>query len=190
MSKSDSAGNDQGFPDPCSPGFFATWLSRTSWQTKQPNNPSATSFWGLTAFARRGRARRGSVWGLGDHSMLLVVFGEGEQATMWITFLAPLLHRSLPGEAVNVCSKRTRLRWGGRFCSSRGPPSSGERFATRLWPRGLAIVVMGLPRPRGWLVCRRIRGYRQCRLLPGMELPSSSPNPRTAGNATVTRAKR
>lgn len=44
--------------------------------------------------------------------MLLVVFGEGEQATMWITFPAPLLHRSLPGEAVNVCSKRTRLRRG------------------------------------------------------------------------------
>lgn len=36
----------------------------------------------------------------------------------------------------------------GAFLLVSGPTLPGERFATRLWLRGLAIVVMGLPRPR------------------------------------------
>lgn len=47
-----------------------------------------------------------------------------------------------------MCAVNERGCDGAFLLVSGAHLQSGEGFATRLWSRGLAIVVMGLPRPR------------------------------------------
>lgn len=87
----------------------------------------ALTWLGLTAFARRGRARRGSLGGqVTNHSMLLVVLAREEQATN-VDHLAgsALLHRSLPGEA--VVSAVNEADYDGAYVLSWGPPRTPPR---------------------------------------------------------------